>query len=319
MKLPPEYDENGNPVFLVIKDARRCKNGRWHMIDSCNSCYCHLHVWFCTDNIHCVPDKYKKTPVDRKCPLGHQFRLGTCHRCYCRPFKLKKYLCNPDIKCNIVSDCPKDRNLDPKTCQALETRYCDLGHRLTLDECNYCICFQKKYFCTDIECSIFKIKGRSGRCVEGHKYYLADSCNFCICQGGQEFCTSRPCLPNADAQLQGGSTSRAVASRQLETCVDYEELPSGGACNTCICLHGRKICTMTHCTDSTADWTTRPAAAHNHIQYKTRNAACPKGTFIHNPNQPCSICLCGGNDPGSHNMCFTDAECVKQVISHLIG
>ncbi|PZC77929.1 hypothetical protein B5X24_HaOG202736, partial [Helicoverpa armigera] len=103
MKLPPEYDENGNPVFLVIKDARRCKNGRWHMIDSCNSCFCHLHVWFCTDNIHCVPDKNKKPPVDRKCPLGHQFRLGTCHRCYCRPFKLKKYLCNPDIKCNIVS------------------------------------------------------------------------------------------------------------------------------------------------------------------------------------------------------------------------
>ncbi|PZC77930.1 hypothetical protein B5X24_HaOG202737 [Helicoverpa armigera] len=157
------------------------------------------------------------------------------------------------------------------------------------------------------------LKGRSGRCVEGHKYYLADGCNFCICQGGQEFCTSRPCLPNADAQLQGGSTSRAVASRQLETCVDYEELPSGGACNTCICLHGRKICTMTHCTDSTADWTTRLAAAHN------RNAACLKGTFIHNPNQPCSICLCGGNDPGSRNMCFTDAECVKEVTSHLIG
>uniref|UniRef100_A0A2A4JYU6 Pacifastin domain-containing protein n=1 Tax=Heliothis virescens TaxID=7102 RepID=A0A2A4JYU6_HELVI len=47
------------------------------------------------------------------------------------------------------------------------------------------------------------------------------------------------------------------------------------------------------------------------------NTTCPIGTLIQNPKQHCSVCLCGGDSPGSHNMCFTEAKCVKQVISHL--
>ncbi|XP_047027971.1 kielin/chordin-like protein [Helicoverpa zea] len=313
------YDEKGQPIFMITKNSYPCVDETLHVIDSCNACYCKFKKWYCGE-IHCVPDKNKKPPVSAKCPLGKQFPLGVSWRCHCLNVNQQKYNCKIERK-NVVAAtvCPKEKKWDPKICKGGKPKPCEVDTTFLLDACNFCVCHNKAYSCTQVDCS--KIKRRSGRCVEGHKYYLADSCNFCICQGGQEFCTSRPCLPNADAQLQGGSTSRAVASpeRQLGTCVDYEEVLSDGACNTCICLHGRKICTMTHCTDRTADWTTRLAAAHNHIQYKTRNAACPKGTFIHNPNQPCSICLCGGNDPGSHNMCFTDAECVKQDISHLNG
>ncbi|XP_047027602.1 von Willebrand factor C and EGF domain-containing protein-like, partial [Helicoverpa zea] len=187
-------------LFSAIKNSQLCKHKDYYVKDSCNACFCARKFWHCTDNIHCVPDKNKKPQIETECPLGQQFRVGACHRCYCMHLD-GSYTCKREINCVTVTDCSKDKYWFPKVCQAAKTKSCEFADRLRLDACNYCVCNSGKvYTCTQIECSSAKITGRSGRCVEGHKYYLADSCNFCICQGGQEFCTSRPCLPNADGK-----------------------------------------------------------------------------------------------------------------------
>ncbi|XP_047027942.1 uncharacterized protein LOC124636029 [Helicoverpa zea] len=294
-----------------------------------------------SDFVSCVD--YEEMPADDACSVCMCLNnRRVCTKVHCTESE-------PNVVSSRLADVD---NLIPTSKASFGASCVDYEEMPSSFACTSCICLHSRKVCTKTRCpeshtpqlAVDENKANQNRNAKNKEifcepftFYSPDNnryCRNCFClHNGLALCLLNLCKYSKEVEHK---------SRLFESGCIPGETVNPSKCLTCTCSDQNKwVCYgkalrecqerdcdakdefhmgflpyCAECQCSLKEWfcSIKPRTCKDHS-----NAKCPMGTLIQNPNQHCSVCLCGGTEPGSQNMCFTEVKCVKQVINHLIN
>nr|XP_049697180.1 kielin/chordin-like protein isoform X1 [Helicoverpa armigera] len=317
-KDPLDTGESKPFSYLKSKEKAKCVEGKMYVNEEDDP--------YCPDTCFC--DNGELLCTNRKCDWGHG----------------KAQFQEPPPKSSLS---PNNLTRDFVSCVDYEEMPAD-------DACSVCMCLNNRRVCTKVHCTESEPKVVSSRLAdvdnqanqnrnaknkeifcEPFTFFSPDNnryCRNCFClHNGLALCLLNLCKYSKEVEHK---------SRLFESGCIPGETVNPNKCLTCTCSDQNKwVCygkALRECQERDCDAKDefhmgfKPYCAECQCSLKEwfcsikpktckGNAKCPMGTLIQNPNQHCSVCLCGGTEPGSQNMCFTEVKCVKQVINQLIN
>ncbi|PZC80126.1 hypothetical protein B5X24_HaOG215348 [Helicoverpa armigera] len=292
-----------------------------------------------SDFVSCVD--YEEMPADDACSVCMCLNnRRVCTKVHCTESE-------PNVVSSRLADVD---NLFPASKASFGASCVDYEEMPSSFACTSCICLNSRKVCTKIRCpeshtpqlADDEKKANQNRNAKNKEifcepftFFSPDNnryCRNCFClHNGLALCLLNLCKYSKEVEHK---------SRLFESGCIPGETVNPNKCLSCTCSDQKKwVCygkALRECQERDCDAKDefhmgfKPYCAECQCSLKEwfcsikpkpckGNAKCPMGTLIQNPNQHCSVCLCGGTEPGSQNMCFTEVKCVKQVINQLIN
>ncbi|KAF9422101.1 hypothetical protein HW555_002122 [Spodoptera exigua] len=332
--IPEKTEDCDMPIHTNILPQVRanddsCIDGSQRQKDACNYCICINGIEMCTQKpcLDTVPNV--SVMIEKDCVDGevHSTYDG-CNVCVCMNGKiactnkgclqvLRRGLKPLDLVRSLLQSLYSQSQIPP---QMLEPGCNKEMLYLPEDydpECpNVCLCDGNELFCTHRQCDKTDSKIHEPKRLESkgvkQNTHKADV-TFCkpftfFSPDGNRFCRNCFCLHNGLALCLLNLCKEDTPHKTINTkpgkmlrkyCREKDKFQMGFPpyCAQCKCLSNQWDCSVKG-------------------ESCSGDVKCPFGTLIQNPRQRCSICLCGGYKPGSHNLCFTEERCVETLNKH---